>query len=248
MRYLRYTTYRGDEELTATINRIDPLRRTGVTASALRQDSNGGRSGLLKSHECAVLFPDGSTGTCRYTRGGPAWHIFRFSHPGRDAGSIRPMTRQELPAQHFTSRMENSPTAIALKAQEMASGAYDTAIRRERQEHFCRVMPPVGSKPDPFKAQFSVKRAKEIAGRYTICVKLGENLLPTVGFLLDTLDEANAIWRENGGGEDVVLACACRWSRRWEMPRFNPLYGNKQSHGELQCSEEEASDDETDEE
>ena len=239
MRYPRYKTYRGDEELTATINRIEPLRQTGVTASALRQNSNGGRSSLLKSHECAVLFPDGSTGTCRYTRGGPAWHIFRFGHPGRDAQSIRPMERQELPAQHFTSRMENTPTAIALKAQEMASTVYEAAIKRERQDHFCRVMPPGGCKPDPARAQFSVKRAKEIAGRYTICVKLGENLMPIVGFLLDTLEEANAIWHENGGGEDVFVACACRWSRRWEMPRFNPLYGNV---------EKEASDDETDEE
>lgn len=80
MRYPLYTTFGSDDELTAAINKLDLLRSTAATA-ALRQESNGGA--LLKSYDYEARFPDGATGGRHYVRGGPAWHVFRFDHPGR---------------------------------------------------------------------------------------------------------------------------------------------------------------------
>lgn len=224
MRYPRYMTYAGDEELDAAIGTMDPLKLSGVTAGTLRQGTRGG-NGLLKSHDCAVLFPDGATGTCQYTRGGPAWHVFRFRHPGRGEQTIRPMEVRHLPVQYITDRMENTPTTIALKAQELADAAYTAAIRAELRDHFRRVMPPQGHKPNPDAAQFSTKRAKEIAGRYALCARLGTNLLPLTGDLFDDIEKANGAWTERGDPK-LLVACACRWSRRWELPGFNTIYAD----------------------
>lgn len=223
MRYPRYTTYGSDEELTAAIITIDPLRQTGATAQALRSGNTGGSGRLVKSYQCSVLLPDGTTGSCCYTRGGPAWHVFRVEHPGRSKESIRLMGRCALPAQHVTERMENTPTAIALKAQELADTAYNAAILTEQQNHFRRVMPPYGQKPASALPQFSVKRAKEIAGRYALCIRLGSNFLPVTGEMFDSMEKANVAWQEHSY-HDLIVACACRWSRRWELPMFNPCY------------------------
>ena len=232
MRYPRYTTYSGDEELTAAIDKLDPLRLTGTTAFALRQSGSTGFGGegtraiLLKEHTCAVLFPDGVTGECRYVRGGPAWHIFGFKHPGRGEGSVRPMHRRDLPTQHLNVAMANTPTAIVLKAQELADTAYDAAIRREAREYFRRVTQPAGYDDREWCAPsiITCKRAKEIAGKFAVCLRLGDKLIPAGDALFDTIEEANAAWKESADKQERFVACACRWSRRWEMPRFNALY------------------------
>lgn len=87
--------------------------------------------------------------------------------------------------------MENTPAAIAMQAQELASAAYDATVRRERDECFRRAMPAQGYE-SVAQATFSMKREKEVAGRYALCLQLGSKLVPVTGTLLDTLDGANA--------------------------------------------------------
>ena len=247
MRYPRYTTYTGDDELTAAIDRIDPLRLTGITAFILRQGGNSGfgvgtRSSLLKEHDCAVLFPDGTTGTCHYVRGAPAWHIFRFRHPGRGENSTRPMHRRDLPVQHINVGLENTPTTIALKAQELAGVAYDAAIRQEAREYFRRVTKPAGYEDYDWCAPsiISCKRAKEIGGKFAVCIRIGNKLIPAGDTFFNTIEEANAAWRKSEARQERFVACACRWGRRWELPRFNPLYGELDSHGKEDATDEQA--------
>ena len=133
------------------------------------------------------------------------------------------LTGTPLPTQRFGERMSNTPEAIETKAREIAPSAFADAIRHEQQDRFRRATPPHGKKPDAAAFQFSAKRAKEIGGKYTLCYRLGATLLPN-GPLFDSLAEANAAW-EAQGDQQLRVACACRWTRRWELPRFNPLYG-----------------------
>ena len=163
---------------------------------------------------------DGTTGTCSYTRYGPGWHLFQYQHPGR-SGSV-PIAPSTLPRQYLTSHLENTPVGIALKAQELAEMVYEAAIQTEQKDRFRRALPPSGHTIDPTACQISAKRAKEIGGKYALCVQLGENLIPSSD-LFATLNEANAAWKERGN-RSLRVACACRWSRRWELPRFNALY------------------------
>ncbi len=232
MRYARYTTYAGDDELAAAVDKIDPNGIAGTTAFVLRQGSNtrsggGTRSSLLKEHDCAVVYPDGTTGTCRYTRGGPAWHIFRFGHPGRGEDSVRPMHKRDLPAQHINGSLDNTPTAISLKALELAGVAYNAAIRQEAREYFRRVTMPTGYDDHEERAPsiVSCKRAKQIAGKFALCIRVGDKLIPAGDALFNTVEEANTAWRDSGDRQERSVACACRWSRCWELPRFNLLYG-----------------------
>ena len=127
-----------------------------------------------------------------------------------------------LPTQRYGQRFANTPDAITEKARELAASAFAEAIRQEQQNRFRRATPPGETKPDAALFQFSAKRAKQIGGKYSLCRRLGKRLLPD-GSLLDTLDEANAAWKERGDLA-LLVACACRWSRRWETPRFNSLH------------------------
>jgi len=62
MRYPRYMTF-GNEELEAAIRQVDPERRNGATGEQMHCSGGGAGGRLLKNHSCAVLFPDGTTGT-----------------------------------------------------------------------------------------------------------------------------------------------------------------------------------------
>lgn len=76
-------------------------------------------------------------------------------------------------------------------------------------------------KADPALATLSRERAVALAGRYALCARLepsGKLLVISVTF--ETLEEANAGWREMGKPE-LVVAIACRWARRWVPLRFN---------------------------
>ena len=247
MRYPRYTTF-GDEELVAAVRTLTPPGRPVPDAHSLRKGANGppghkpegngspsgvgARSRLLKENHCPVTYPDGTEGTCRYVRIAPDFHHFQYRHHGTADGEKPPaerfLTGTPLPTRRLGERFANTPEAIAERAQALAASAFSAAIHHEQQDRFRRATPPYGQKPDAKDYQFSAKRAKEIGGRYALCHRLGEKLLPD-GPLFDTLEEANAAW-EARGDHDLGIACACRWKRRWEIPRFNPLY---REHPEL---------------
>lgn len=225
----RYTTYR-EGELEATLRRLDPQGQHQHPATGLGNLVSPGtgrsRSGLVISHCCNVAYPDGATGTCRYTRGGPAWHIFRFEHTGRN-GKTTP-----LPVQYETERIGNTVAAIEGCSRKLAPRAFTDAVKREQREHFRRAVPPFEHSSQNAKCpqaanaaaafpQMKVKEAKEAAGKYALCLRVGCSLLPT-GQTWDTLDEAAAAWRD-GGNSTLVIGCCCRWKRRWEEPEFNPL-------------------------
>ena len=219
MRYPRYVTYTNDE-LRTTINKMDPTGISGVTVDQLRMSGGAVGGRLIKSHSCCVTFPDGVNGTCRYTRCGPNWHQFHYQHEGRKG--IAPTPSSSLPMHHFTSRMENTVEAIAAKAQELAEEVYRSAIHAEWKDYFRRALPPNHRSVDSVACQMTTKRAKEISGKYALCLRLGAKLVPS-SEPFETIEEANAAWKVRSDPRFLV-ACACRWSRRWELPRFNPLY------------------------
>jgi hypothetical protein len=222
--YPRYTTYR-DEELRETLKGLDPEGRyPQPDILALKQGKKGGggagvRTRLIKSHECSVSFPDGREGTCSYTRGGPAWHIFRFTYQDQFGST-------SLPVRYCLERMENSQRSIEEKAREQAEVAFRDAIVRERRDYFCRATENRSRKARPEKFQMSARRAKHIAGKYALCLQVGERLL-AVSLLFDSLEAANTAWKEKKeevGDKQLLVACGNRLDRCWELPRFSPLY------------------------
>jgi hypothetical protein len=172
-------------------------------------------SRLLKSHSCVVNYPDGTVGTCRYTRGGPAWHIFQFEH--RDC-----LGASSLPVQYSLDRLENTPAAIEAKAKDLAAPVFIKAVLREQREYFCRASECASRKARPECFQMSAKRAKDTAGKYALCIQLGRRLVP-VTLACNTLEEANAAW-EQRNDQRFLVACCNRLDRCWELPRYSPLY------------------------
>jgi hypothetical protein len=212
--YPRYLTYR-QGELEARLRELGKAGRGSVallTRVGQERRDIAGRGRLRKSHSCPVSFPDGQEGTCSYTRGGPAWHLFRYDHGGTT-----------LPVQHLTERIGNDLASIEAAARRLAEAAYAQAILRERREYFQRATETGGRKKHPERFQMKAARAKALSGRYAVCRRVGDNLLP-VGRTHDVLEEANAEWRERRDPR-LVVACLNRLDRCWEMPRFNPLYG-----------------------
>jgi len=225
--YPRYLTYRQDE-LEARLRELDPTGHTTVTSftAAAATASSGsasagitGRSRLIKSHSCPVCFPDGKTGTCAYTRGGPAWHIFRFTH---GMGNGMNGVGTTLPAQHLSERLGNDRASIEAAAKRLAGAAYRDAVQRERKEYFQRASEGGGRKRRPECCQMKADRARALAGRYAVCQRVGNRLLP-IGGTHERLEDANAEWRERQD-RNLVVACCNRLDRCWEVPRYNPLY------------------------
>ena len=165
--YPRYLTFR-PKELEARLRELDPTGHfpvTSMTAAAASGSASGsaglpGRGRLLKSHSCPVSFPDGQTGTCAYTRGGPAWHLFRFTHQGTDGAA------RLLPVLHMTERVSNDLDSIEEAAKRLASVAYTAAIRRERTDYFQRASEGGGRKRRPERCQMKTERARQLAGKY----------------------------------------------------------------------------------
>jgi len=225
--YPRYLTYRPNE-LEARLRELDPtgqfpvpsLTAVNGAASSVGSGAFPGRSRLVKSHSCPVAFPDGQEGTCTYTRGGPAWHQFRFTHQGTDGAA------RFLPVLHMTERVGNDLGSIEEAAKRLASLAYTAAIRRERTDYFQRASEGGGRKRRPERCQMKTERARVLAGRYALCRALGTTaggkLLP-VSATFESLDAVNEAWREKGD-RNLVVACCNRLDRCWELPRYNPLY------------------------
>lgn len=215
----RYTTFRPGE-LEAL------LKKTALKNSAVADVPNAWdvrRHNPLhhRWYDCCVTYPDGATGTCHYTRQGPKWHIFRMVH--ENAQGV-----QTLPLQYHGEALGRDAESIQRMAQEKAISAFASAILEERKL-YRRIQPPYGRrKADPASFQLTAKRAKELAGRYSVCVRLSGKLVPVVG-TFETLEEANIVWREKGD-PSLVVTLACRWTRRWERPRFNPLYEECRLH------------------
>ncbi len=173
------------------------------------------RGRLLKTHACSVSFPDGTDGTATYERLGPAYHRFDFRYGDGSA----------MPRQHLTRPLGNRPADIEAKARELAGVCFREAIEVERRDYFARATEPAdGSrKKDPSKYRMPAGRAKEIGGKYALCLPFPSGrryvrLSPA----LDCFEEAAALWRQRRDGRCVV-ACANRLDRCWELPKYNPL-------------------------
>jgi hypothetical protein len=211
---LRYTTF-APGELEARLRELAPQGTPIPTVSQLTSGGNG--VALLKAHCCTVRYPDGKSGDCRYERLGPRWHIFRFTY--EEAGL-------PLPRQVWMYPLDNTAGHIEAKAQELAAAAYREAIVREREDYFQRASEPSdGSrKKNPALYRMKAGRAKEWAGKYALCQRLGTGLI-AIGAVYDTLEQANAVWQEQKDTR-LVVGCCNRLDRCWQLPRFNPLYAH----------------------
>jgi hypothetical protein len=174
--------------------------------------ARGNRSRLLKHHQGSVTFPDNTEGTFCYERLAPTWHRFHFRYGDND----------RIPRQYLSDLLTNDPRAIERKAQELAEQAYRDAIERERKEYFCRASESEGRKRRRLGFQFRADRAKVIQGKYALCVKVGQRLIP-VSELFDDIYQAHAAWREQ---KHLVIGCANRLDRVWQEPKFNPAHAD----------------------
>jgi hypothetical protein len=203
--------------------------KTGVVTDAPEDWRAKRRHPLhLKSHECAVTFPDDVEGICNYTRQGPRWHLFRYGYGVPNRYGLR----ENLPIAYLSESLGRDASSIESMAQEKAVEAFRKAILQERQDAR-RVQPPwtghLNRKADPKLFTLSRERAIAVAGRYALCIRLQPSgKLLAVSAAFETLEEANAPWREKGD-TSLVVAIASRWARRWTIPRFNPLYGESSS-------------------
>lgn len=206
-KFPRYTTFQPGE-LEKRLREIAPQ------ATLLSPGGTNGNSRLLKTHTFAVTFPDGKEGTCRYERGGPAWHLFHFLyHDGAP-----------LPRQTLTTRLANDTGSIEGKGKDLVDGCYREAIEREREWYFRRATEPSdGSrKKRPDRYCMKAGKAKELAGLYAVCRPTRDGLR-VEGMLYRDLTKANQEWREKGDTRFVV-ACCNRLDRCWEVVKFNTLY------------------------
>lgn len=212
----RYTTFRAGEL-------EDEIRARGGNPDAcsglLASPRNGSR--LRKAHSCAVRFPDGSEGRCRYERGGPAWHLFHFELGTFTEGEFKPDREPHLPRQGWSKTLGNDLAAIEAKARELAQAAFADAIERERREFFMRASEGRGRTKNPALYSMTARNAKRLAGRYALCRPIGKTLIAHAP-LFATLAEANAAWMERFNPA-LVVACGNRLDRCWQQPRFNPL-------------------------
>ena len=213
----RYTTFQPGE-LEAELKAL--ALKTGVVSDVPNAWEVKRHNPLhFRLHDCAVTFPDGTSGTCHYTRQGPSWHIMRFRH---DCG--------ELPLTYHSEPLGRDADSIEAMCQEKAAVAFGYGIKQE-QKDAKRAQPPWTGygkrKADPATFQLSHERSVALGGKYALCLKLcPSGKLLAVSETFETLDEANAAWRERGD-TDLIVALAVRWSRRWTVPRFNSLYAER---------------------
>lgn len=174
------------------------------------------RSRLFKSHHFPVEYPDGSTGECRYTRLGLRSHQFRFVY----------QDGKELPSRQYVGTvLVGGAPAVEAAGRERVERAFKEAILHERIFYFARVsLPSDGSRYlNPERYRMKAGKAKTLGGKYALCVPVGRHLVQH-SRPFETLEQANAAWQERGGKSDLYVACCNRLDRRWELPRYNPLY------------------------
>jgi len=175
------------------------------------------RPRLFKSHRFEVNYPDGSTGHATYERLAPFAHRFRFFD----------CDKRELPRQYWNKGLVGGQCAHAVEGlgQDLVTTVFEEAIERERREFFCRVSHPTnGRLIEPKRYQLRAGRARKYAGKYALCVQIGQKLVPC-SRLFDTLAAANTAWLESPK-DDVYVACCSLLDRRWMLPRYNPLYAS----------------------
>ena len=175
------------------------------------------RPRLFKSHHFPVEYPDGATGECRYTRLGLRSHQFRFVYPDG----------KELPSRQYVSTpLVGGAPAVEETGRERVERAFKEAILHERVFYFARAsLPSDGSRYlDSERYRMAAGKAKRLGGKYALCVLIGRHLVQH-SRTFETLEEANAVWREcRSGRSGLYVACCNRLDRRWELPRYNPLY------------------------
>jgi hypothetical protein len=176
------------------------------------------RPRLFKSHHFPVQYPDGSTGECRYTRLGLRSHQFRFVY----------QDGKELPCRQYVGALlVGGAPAVEAAGRERAERAFFEAIQHERAFYFARVsLPSDGSRHlDPARYRMTAGKARTLGGKYALCVRIGRHLVQH-SRTFETLEEANDAWRTGGSRNGRYVACCNRLDRRWELPRYNPLYAN----------------------
>lgn len=213
--YPRFTTFRpGEREalLRRHVNMPDVSMPSSefTTAPAIRPGTS------RRNHVFPVTFPDNAVGACWYERLGPSWHVFHYTY--RDGTA--------LPHQ-YSSGSPAGDAEVESLGQSLATQCYRDACRKEQRDYFSRAtLSPDGNREiRPERYRIPPARLKKLAGKYAVCLRLGKSLaslIPKSG-VFETLDEANARWREENN-TDLVVACCNRLDRCWEIPRFNPLY------------------------
>ena len=185
------------------------------------------RRGLLKSHRFPVTYPDGRVGECRYTRLGLKSHQFHFFDS----------EGKELPRRQYVGTCLNGGApAIENAGRERAEHAFQEAIQHERVFYFARVsLPSDGSRYlNPERYRMTAGKARTLGGRYALCVRIGRHLVQQ-SRTFETLEEANDAWQTCGSRNDLYVACCNRLDRRWELPRYNPLYASGHPRKEWNC-------------
>ncbi len=207
------------------------LKALALKTCVVTDAPNGWKASRLhrlhsKWHECEVLYPDGSSGTCYYIRHSPKCHTFRYEWGEPSENGYR----ESLPHVSFLEALGRDAGSVEGKIHELAPSAFSSAISKEQQDAR-RVQPPYMSyglrKVDSKLSTLSRERAIALAGKYALCARLQPSgKLLAVSTTFETLDEANAAFRERGNTE-LVIALACRWARCWMAVRFNPLHGEQ---------------------
>jgi hypothetical protein len=182
---------------------------------------------LIKLHRFPVHFTDGTDGACSYERLGPAYH--RFDYRYADGAT--------LPRQYVTQPVTSTPGAIEAKGQELATDCFLEAIVLEQKDYFKRISPPTDGTRQPRPERFSMtaKKARELAGKYAICQRIGKKLVP-LSLFYDTIAEANDAWKRVQP-TDWIVACVNRMDRCLEQPKYNVLYGEGHPKKEVIPSE-----------
>jgi hypothetical protein len=127
-----------------------------------------------------------------------------------------------LPVQHLAERIGNDRASIEAAAKAPRRGGLYGAIRASARSTSSAPARAAGRKRRPERCQMKADRAKQLAGRYAVCRRVGDRLLPVAG-THERLEDANAQWRQRRD-YNLVVACCNRLDRCWEVPRFNPLY------------------------
>lgn len=173
------------------------------------------RGRLIRDLSCPVSYPDGTPGTCRYTRFGPAYHGLDYDYgsgPGRRLAHL-----------YSCQRWDNDAAFIEAKCREMAEQAFWRAVEQERKDFFARATLPEWTRRtvSPTGFQMCLRRARALGGRYALCVRVGTRFVPADGPVYDTLKDACEAWRK--GDRNLCVCCCSRLDRNWQLPALNPL-------------------------
>jgi hypothetical protein len=194
-----------------TLSQEEKARIVGTTGP--------GKKPILKTHSFPVPFPDGTEGTCSYERLGPAYHRFDYRYADGAA----------MPRQYHTRPLPTIDDVVQVGL-EFSIRVFQEAMEVERRDYFARISPPTdGSRvPNPNKFRMEAGRAKEIGGKYALCLPFpsGKRYV-RASDPVRTFEEAEELWRTRRD-DRFVIACCNRMDRCWELLKYNPL--KKEGH------------------